>query len=590
MIALYARVLSMLRAESGLAALLVFANIFVAVAQFAEPLLFGRMIDLLTKGAGQSTELDLTTARPMMFWLAAALVAIVGGVLVSLHADRLSHRSRLSVMAHFFSHVLSLPQAFHNRHHSGRLLKIQFDGAGSMAWIWLSFFRDHCAALMMLCVLLPMTLFGNWRLALILVGLLCVFAMLTAVVARKTHAMQNAVEGYQSSMAEHAADAIGNVSVIQSFTRIGAETAALRHLIHHVLSAQVPVLTWWALASIITRAATSLTLLLIFVVGVSLNRQGLASLGDVVAFMSLAGLLVGRMEQVVYFFNHLFLQVPKLTEFFQVLDLQPQVFEKPDAIDPVRLSGEVTFEHVHFSYDGRRPAVCDLSFVIKRGERIALVGATGSGKSTTLSLLYRAFDPDKGRILIDGIDLRDMTLEGLRRNVGVVFQEPMLFARTIRDNVLIGRPDAQEEEIWQALRQAQADDFVTRSPEGLETLIGERGRSLSGGERQRIAIARALLKNPPLLILDEATAALDAATEARLQKALEQVMRDRTTFIIAHRLSTIRQADRIFVLKDGQIIEQGNFDALVLQGGVFADFVRTQFGETRESDGSRLSG
>jgi glucan exporter ATP-binding protein len=344
------------------------------------------------------------------------------------------------------------------------------------------------------------------------------------------------------------------------------------------------VLTWWAMASMITRAATSLSLLLIFVVGVSLNRQGLASLGDVVAFMSLAGLLVGRMEQVVYFFNHLFLQVPKLTEFFQVLDLQPQVHEKPDALDPQRLAGDVVFEHVHFSYDGVRPAVRDLSFHVKQGERIALVGSTGSGKSTTLSLLYRAFDPEQGRILIDGIDLRDLTLEGLRRNVGVVFQEPMLFARSIRDNVLIGRPDASDAEVWESLKRAQAEDFVTRSPEGLETLIGERGRSLSGGERQRLAIARALLKNPPLLILDEATAALDAATEARLQKALEDVMRDRTTFIIAHRLSTIRQADRIFVLKDGAIIEQGNFAELVAQGGVFAALVRTQFGDGRGGD------
>ena len=584
MIALYTRVLGMLRAEAGLAALLVFANIFLAVAQFAEPLLFGRMIDLMTKGAASAGDDFLTTAQPMVYWLCAALVSILGGVLVSLHADRLSHRSRLAVMAHFFSHVLSLPQAFHNKHHSGRLLKIQFDGAGSMAWIWLSFFRDHCAGLLMLGVLLPMTLFSNWRLAVILVGLLLVFALLTALVAQKTHHMQNAVETYHSSMAEHAADAIGNVSVVQSFTRVGAETAALRHLIHNVLSAQVPVLTWWAMASIITRAATSLSLLLIFVVGVRLNRQGLASLGDVVAFMSLAGLLVSRMEQVVYFFNHLFLQVPKLTEFFQVLDLRPQVAEKTDALDPARLQGFVSFEHVSFSYDGQRPAVDGLSFQVRQGERIALVGATGSGKSTTMSLLYRAFDPNQGRILIDGIDLKDMTLDGLRRNVGVVFQEPMLFARSIRDNILIGRPDADEDEIWQAVQRAQADDFIRRSPEGLETVIGERGRSLSGGERQRIAIARALLKNPPLLILDEATAALDAATEARLQKALEDVMRGRTTFIIAHRLSTIRQADRIFVLEHGRIIEQGNFEALVAANGVFATLVRTQFGDAKSSD------
>lgn len=578
MIRLYARVLSMLGSERRLAVMLALANIVVAMAQFAEPILFGRMVDVLTKASpSTAAETPIGIEPTMGFWIVAALLSIGGGVLISLNADRLSHRRRLAVMAQYFEHVLALPLSFHNATHSGRILKVKFEGANGMAWIWLSFFRDHFSAMVLLLVLLPLSLVLNFYLGLILLGLLIVFSLLTGYVLNKTQVLQAAVEAHHSSLAEQASDALGNIPVVQSFTRIEWEAAALRRTIRDLLSAQVPVLSWWAMASIITRASASLSMLMIFVTGARLHQQGLASVGEVVGFMSLSGLLVMRMEQLVAFINNLFLQVPKLVEFFEVLDTQPMVANHPDAIDPGRLKGEVVFDHVSYSFTGRELAVHDLSLHIKAGQRIALVGETGSGKSTTLALLYRAFDPQQGRILIDGVDVRSMTLEGLRRNVGVVFQEPMLFARSIRDNVLIGSPDAAEDEVWQALSRAQADDFVTRSPQGLETIVGERGRSLSGGERQRIAIARALLKNPPLLILDEATAALDAGTEARLQLALEEVMTGRTTFIIAHRLATVRQADLIVVLDRGRIVETGNYETLIAQKGRFAALAQAQF-------------
>ena len=582
MLRLYGRVLSMLGAERRLAVVLAAANIVVALAQFAEPILFGRMVDVLTKTTPSAQEVASAVApvgiEPAMgLWIVAALLSIAGGVLISLHADRLSHRQRLAVMARYFEHVLALPLSFHNATHSGRILKVKFEGANGMAWIWLSFFRYHFAAMILLLVLLPLSLVLNLYLGMILLGLLLVFSLLTGYVLRKTQVLQASVESYHSSLAEQASDALGNIPVVQSFTRIEREAAALRSTIRDLLSAQVPVLSWWALASIITRASASLSMLLIFVTGARLHQQGLASVGEVVGFMSLSGLLVMRMEQLVAFINHLFLQVPKLAEFFEVLDTRAQVANHPDAVDPGRLAGNVAFDHVSYSYTDREPAVLDLSLQVKAGQRIALVGETGSGKSTTLALLYRAFDPQQGSIRIDGMDVRSMTLEGLRRNVGVVFQEPMLFARSIRDNVLIGAPEATEDAVWQALSRAQADDFVTRSPEGLETIVGERGRSLSGGERQRIAIARALLKNPPLLILDEATAALDAGTEARLQKALEEVMAGRTTFIIAHRLATVRQADLIVVLERGRIVETGSYDELIAKTGRFAALAQAQF-------------
>ncbi len=365
--------------------------------------------------------------------------------------------------------------------------------------------------------------------------------------------------------------------MIQSFTRARAEREALQGIVRDLLAAQVPVLSWWALANVATRSAATLTMTAIFVTGIALNRHGAASVGDVVAFMSLASMLVGRLEQVVSFVNGLFQNTPKIREFFAILDTVPAVADRPGAARPERVTGEVSFDEVRFSYDGRRDALAGVSFTARAGEVVALVGSTGSGKSTAMGLLHRTFDPASGAVRIDGTDLRDIALASLRQNVGVVFQEPMLFARSIRENLQVGRPDATDAQMLDALERAQAGEFLARQPDGLDTVLGERGRSLSGGERQRLSIARALLKDPPVLVLDEATSALDAATERKLQGALDEVMRGRTTFVIAHRLSTIRKADRILVLDKGRIIEEGTFEGLVAQGGRFAELARAQF-------------
>jgi ATP-binding cassette subfamily B protein len=396
-------------------------------------------------------------------------------------------------------------------------------------------------------------------------------------VLRKTETLQGSVERYHSSLAEHASDALGNVPVIQSFTRVEAESRSLRTIIQQLLQAQNPVLSWWALASVASRASATITVTAIFLLGTWLHLNGLATIGEVVMFMSMATMLIGRLEQAVSFINQLFMQAPKLQEFFEILDTAPVVHDRVNARDVERYRGDVVFDNVSFSYDGKRSAVQDVSFTVRAGENVALVGSTGSGKSTTLGLLHRAFDPQSGSIRIDDLDIRDVTLSSLRRNIGVVFQEPMLFARTIRENLQVGRPDATDAEMIEALERAQAIEFISRQAEGLDTVIGERGRSLSGGERQRLSIARALLKNPPILILDEATSALDAATERKLQLALDEVMRGRTTFMIAHRLATIRNANRILVFDQGRVIESGTFDELVAKGGRFAELAKAQF-------------
>jgi ATP-binding cassette subfamily B protein len=574
---LYWRVLMLLGREMRIGLLLVCANLALAVAQFAEPYLFGRIINMLTSNPGGGKPTVEAIMPLILAWLVFGLFTIVASVAIAMHADRLAHRQRLDVMARYFEHVLTLPLSYHTGTHSGRTLKVMLEGTGGMFWLWLGFFRDHCAAIVSLLVLLPLTLLINWRLALLLVILVVVFAVLTGLIVNKTARMQGSVESYHSELAEHATDAFGNIPVIQSFTRVGAELKHLRGVIDRLLRAQIPVLSWWAVVSVATRAASTITVTAIFLLGTYLHYHDKATIGDIVTFMGYATLLIGKLEAAVAFVNQIFMQAPKLNEFFEVIDTIPQVQDKPNAVAAGRFNGEVSFDNVTYSYDGKKPAILDLSFEAKKGQVVALVGSTGSGKSTTLGLLHRAFDPQSGAIRIDGKDIREFTLQSLRENIAVVFQEPMLFARTIRENLEVGNPHSTDAEMMTALERAQALEFIGRQADGLDTIVGERGRSLSGGERQRLSIARALLKNPPILILDEATSALDATTEQKLQMALEEVMKGRTTFVIAHRLATIRNADHIIVLDRGRVIERGTFEELVALGGRFAALAQAQF-------------
>ena len=574
---LYVRVLDLLGKEARLGWILAGANLLRAGAQFAEPVLFGRIVDGLS--GRSSTDPNATaSAWPLLAaWAGFGLFTIGCGAAVALHADRLAHRQRQAVLTSYFEHILQLPLTFHSGTHSGRLMKVMLNGTDALWRLWLGFFREHFAAIMSLVVLLPLSLYINWRLAILLFLLCVVFTVLTTLVVRKTYGMQSDVEAHYSDLSARASDALGNVALVQSFVRIDAEVQGLRFVADRLLAAQMPVLSWWALVTIITRASTTITVLAIFTVGIVLHQQGLTSVGEIVMFVSFATMLIQKLEQVVGFINNLFMEAPRLQEFFNVLDAVPAVRDRPDAIDTGRLAGLVEFNDVSFSYDGKRPAVEDLSFTALPGQTIALVGPTGAGKSTAIALLHRAFDPQSGFIRIDGMDVRGLTLTALRRNIGVVFQEALLFDRSIADNLRVGKPDASDEELRTAAARAQALEFIERSERKFESKVGERGRLLSGGERQRLSIARALLKDPPILILDEATSALDAVTEAKVNAALDEVMKGRTTFVIAHRLSTIRNATRILVFDSGQVIESGTFDELVAKGGRFAELASAQF-------------
>ncbi|HTJ02483.1 MAG TPA: glucan ABC transporter ATP-binding protein/ permease [Methylovirgula sp.] len=577
-IRLYGRVLALLGSDSRVAWTLAVANVALASAQFAEPVLLGRIIDALT-GAQTRGEPPSWPQLSVLLsaWAGFGLFTIACGTLIALYADRLAHRRRHVVLTDYFEHVLQLPLTYHGNTHSGRLMKVMLQGTDALWGLWVGFFRDHLSSFVSLLVLLPISLFINWRLALLLIALCIVFAGLTALIVRKTQHLQSLVERHYSDLAERASDTLGNIALVQSFSRLEAEVLELRQIVERLLAAQMPVLSWWALAAMLTRTSTTLTVLAIIIVGTVFHINGQATIGEMVTFMSFAGLIISRLEQTVTFINRVMMEAPRLREFFQVRDTVPAIRDLPDAVDPGRLGGLVEFKNVSFSYDGKRIAADDLNFKAMPGETIALVGATGAGKSTAIALLYRAFDPQSGVIEIDGVDIRKFKLLALRRNIGVVFQEALLFNRSIADNLRVGKADATDAEMRDAARRAQCLEFIERKFEGFERRVGERGRSLSGGERQRLSIARALLKDPPILILDEATSALDTDTEAKVMLALHEVMKGRTTFVIAHRLSTVRNASRIFVFDAGRIIEAGTFDELVRAGGRFAALAKTQF-------------
>jgi ABC-type multidrug transport system fused ATPase/permease subunit len=267
---------------------------------------------------------------------------------------------------------------------------------------------------------------------------------------------------------------------------------------------------------------------------------------------------------------------------FEVLEIEPEIKDRPGAKPLANVEGNVVFEEVDFGYDPSRTVVHQVNFAARAGDVVALVGPTGAGKSTLASLLMRFYDPDSGRITLDGEDLRDLSVRTLRDNVALVLQESVLFSGSIRDNIAYGKPDASLEEIISAAKAANAHEFISNLPEGYDSQAGERGVRLSGGERQRIAVARAFLKNAPVLILDEPTSSLDSRTETVILDVLDRLMAGRTTFIIAHRLSTVRYADQILVLDKGRIVESGVHEELLLSNGLYSQLHRIQNGALRD--------
>ena len=586
---IYARALGLLGEQKTLAWRLSLGNIGLACALFFEPILFGKIIDELSKITAQTDGSIWESVKPLLsLWIGFGLFTIVCSTLIALFSDRLAHGRRHAVMNEYVAHVLHLPMSQLSKTHTGKLMKIMTQGTDALWSLWLSFFREQLVGFFSLAVLMPIAFFINWQLASILMALGVFFVLLSYSILRKTQKLQQQIENHHSEMATQVSDTLSNIALVQSFTRIDAEAKSLRKISQRVLQAQFPILNWWAVVTVMTRCATSISILSIILLGIWLYSHLLVSVGEIVTFVAFAGLVITRLDQAVSFINRLSTEAPRLKDFFDVLDTSPNVKDEPNAIDPGRLIGLVEFKNVNFSYNSKISAVNNLSFRLDPGQTLALVGASGAGKSTALSLLYRAYDRQSGLITIDGHDIQHLQLKALRENIGVVYQEPFLFNRSIAENLRIGSPNATDKDLHEAASHAQALDFIMSQPSGFDTIIGEHGRTLSGGEKQRLSLARVFLKKAPILILDEATSALDTPTETSLLKALEAVKQTRTTLVIAHRLSTIRNADVIVVMENGKAVESGNFEELMSLNSRFAVMMQQQYGVPNKLNESTL--
>jgi glucan exporter ATP-binding protein len=563
--AIYMRALAMLTVERGLTVAVVLSGVVLAVVQIAEQVLYGRVVDALSSGQRAFAIIGL--------WAGLGLFGIGAGVAVAVVADRLAHRRRLAALGQAFEHAIILPISFHAEKGSGAVVRTILAGTDALFWNWLSFLREQLVALIGIVVLVPTALNINPIMSAILAGLAVLYVLANVLVAQKTSTGQAAVEQYHNNVYGRVGDVLGNVTVVQSYARLASEMQAMRVIIDELLAAQYPVLTWWGLLTVLTRTAATITMVAIFAVGAVLAAKAAITVGEIVAFVGFAGLLIGKLDLLSGFVVRIFQYAPTLRNFFDLLDATEGVIEQPGAKPLTGVVGEVAYEHVTFRFKNSDQGVFDASLVARAGQTIALVGPTGAGKTTALALLLRLRAPHSGRITVDGPVISDVTLNSLRHNIAVVFQDAGLFNRSIAENIRIGRSDATDAEVEKAAQLAEAQQFIAQKPGGYGFIIGERGASLSGGERQRLAIARAILKDAPILILDEATSALDVETEARIKRALDRLRLGRTTFIIAHRLSTVAGADTILVMDGGRIVERGTFRELVAQKGLFARLV-----------------
>jgi ATP-binding cassette subfamily B protein len=558
----YARALKYLAKNKWRVIAVVIANIVLAVITIAEPILFGRIIDAISSGSSVSSWL--------MAWAGFGVFNTVAYVLVSREADRLAHGRRASLLTEAFGRIISMPLPWHHQRGTSNALHTLLRASESLFGLWLEFMRTHLATAVALVLLVPTAIAMDWRLSIVLLVLSVIYWFIGVMVMNRTKEGQASVETHYHTVFSHVSDSISNVSVLHSYNRIEAETLALKDYTKDLLAAQYPVLDWWALAGALNRTASTVSMGIILVIGTVLVQRGEIRVGDVVAFIGFANLLIGRLDLLRQFATQIFEARAKLEDFFALEDSVEERAEPADAADLGNVRGEVEFRDVSFGFANTSQGVHHVSFVAKAGETVAIVGPTGAGKTTLINLLQRVYDPQEGKILIDGIDIGKVTRKSLRQSIATVFQDAGLLNRSISENIRLGREGASEDEISKAAEAAAAAEFIETRLNGYATPVGERGNRLSGGERQRIAIARAILKNAPILVLDEATSALDVETEARVKTAIDRLRENRTTFIIAHRLSTVRDANKVIFLEAGRILEMGTYDELSQSGGRFA--------------------
>jgi ATP-binding cassette, subfamily B, bacterial len=518
--------------------------------------------------------------RGLLVWVVVAtllifLLGTVTNMAYTFYSLRLGQQMTYSLAADVFAHLQRLSLLFHTRRPVGdSISRVTGD-----AWCVNTLVTEAAVPALQALVTLVTMFAVMWALqptlTLLALGVTPLFIVVIRILGRPIKDRsrdQRDLEGQMMSVVEQTLSA---VPAVQAHTREEYETQRFRRYADRTITAYIRATVaglWFELfAGLVTTIGTAA----VIYVGARLALEGKLTAGTIIVFLSYLGSLYEPLNSITYTAQTIQGAAAEADRVSEILETEPAITDKPHA-PAARVHGTIRYEHVTFGYEPERPVLHDVSLEANPGDVVAIVGPTGAGKTTLMNLLVRFYDPWEGRVTIDGVDLRDVQHRSLRRQIALVLQDPFIFPLSIADNIAYGRPDASREEVVAAAQAANAHDFIMRLPEGYDAVVGERGATLSGGEKQRLSIARAFLKDAPVLILDEPTSALDARTEGALLDALERLMEGRISFVIAHRLSTIRKATRILVIDEGRIIESGSHEELLQTPGLYASLYRRQ--------------
>jgi ABC-type transport system involved in Fe-S cluster assembly fused permease/ATPase subunit len=559
------------RESAGLRARVVIAFALLVVAKIITvqvPFLFKTVVDRLSEP--EAAMLALPLAALLAYGLARLCAAGFAELRDAIFAKVAETAGRL-VSLRVFSHLFSLSLRYHLERRTGELARVIERGVTAITFLLgIVLFNVGPTLLEFALVIGILLVKYPWPFATVVFVTIVVYALFTFLASEWRIGIRREMNQRDNEVSAQSVDSLLNYETVKAFTNEGFERARLDRTLQLYQAAAIRSQTSLAALNFGQAGIIAVGVTGVMIMAARGVVAGTMTVGDVV----LVNTFLLQLYQPLNFLGVVYRQVRQsltdLENLMALLDLEPEVKDRPGARPLALNAAEVRFDGVSFGYDPRRPVLQDVDFIVPAGHTLALVGRSGAGKSTVVRLLFRFYDVDEGAILIDGQDLRDLTQESLRAAIGLVPQDTVLFNDTIRANIAYGRPGAAQAEIETAARAAQIHEFIGRLPDGYDTMVGERGLKLSGGEKQRVAIARMVLKDPPILVFDEATSALDSGTERLIQGALRRLSTGRTTLIIAHRLSTVVDADQILVLEDGRMVEHGRHHQLLARGGHYA--------------------